>query len=179
MNNDLKRVLIKRKFCSAEYVEEMIFWVNKAREQLSEAVRHFYRFPPKKEDWHDWHPSDWPETWEEKVLKTLSSSEEGMKSAIKQYKQGGNSATVDGWASNISNIFRNMDVAGWKWWDFIPKDFRKDFEISLVKASKIGANITRELSGHWRHPDSVLDEEIAGPIDEVELKRYLRSGESV
>ncbi|WP_157209752.1 hypothetical protein [Marinimicrobium agarilyticum] len=179
MDSNLKKALVRRMFSSTEYIEEMKLWVDKAGEQLSEAVRHFYRFPPQKEDWHNWHRSDWPETWEEKVLQTISSYSEGIKNAIQEHKKSGESALVDGWASTIYNIFRNMDVVGWKWWEYIPKNFREDFEVSLVKASKIGANITRELSGHWRHPDSVLDEEITGPVDEVELKRYLKPGESM
>lgn len=179
MNSDVKRALTKRKFRSVEYIEELSFSVGAARKQLIESLGYLYLLAPKEKWRHGWNLSDWPETWEEKVLQTLSSYDDGVKSALRQYKKNGDRVAIDGWASNISNIFRNMDVVGWKWWDFIPKDFRKDFEVSLVKASKIGANITRELSGHWRHPDSVLDEEITGPIDEVELKRYLMPGESV
>ncbi|WP_027329264.1 hypothetical protein [Marinimicrobium agarilyticum] len=176
MEKEIKRRLLKRKFSSVEYMEEMRDWHQKAIDGLLEGLRNFYRFPPQNEDWHNWHPSDWPETWEKKVLTNLRDIQNSIDDGIVRAKNG-DSSYIDSVAAEIHSIFRNMDVVSWKWWEYINSEYRKRFDDSLVMASKTASNIMRELSDAWKTEESILKEAITGPVDERDLKRYLRPGE--
>lgn len=61
----------------------------------------------------------------------------------------------------------------------MPPSYKKYFNDKLVAASKMASNVVRELAQAWKSEDSILKESITGKVDEEELRRYLRSGESV
>lgn len=176
MDKRVERRLLERKFSSIEYMEEMHEWHQKAIDSLLEALRHFYQHPLQHEDWHNWHQSDWPETWEQRVLTNLRGTQESIKQGIENYRNG-QVSTIRSASGSLHNIFRNLDNVGSGWWKHIPSVYEQDFNEKLVKASKIASNIMRELAKAWKTENSILNERITGPIDEKDLLRYLKPGE--
>lgn len=175
MEKELKRELLKRKFSSVEYMEEMRVMHQKSIDSLNDALKHFYLHPPQHEDWHNWHQSDWPETWEQRVVKNLQGTQKSIESGIDNYKKG-RVSTIRSASGSLHNIFRNLDNVGWGWWKHIPQRYEGDFRFKLGCARDIASNIMDTLSNYWR-ADEILDEEITGQMDEQELLRYLKPGE--
>jgi len=175
MDNDLKRQLLKRKFSSIEYMEEMMDWHERAIESLVSSLQHFYRYPPQIEDWHNWHKSDWPETWEQRVLTNLRDTQKGIEDGIQRAREG-DLSYIESSAAVVHSIFRNLDNVGWGWWDHIDSTYKQEFDDNLVKASKIASNIMWTLAKVWKD-DEILDEEITGVVPDAELLRYLKPGE--
>jgi len=169
---------LERKFSSIEYMEEVCLWHKSSVDALKGALQAFYGASSSLEDWHQWPKSDWPETWESRVLVNLESTQDGIEEGVEKAKKG-DYRYIESVCNEVHNVFRNLSNFGWGWWDHIPSSHKQDFNDKLVKASKLASNIMRELAKAWKTEDSILNEEITGPIDENELKRYLRPGESV
>ncbi|ROQ18492.1 hypothetical protein EDC38_2719 [Marinimicrobium koreense] len=177
MDDNLKRTLLRRKFSSIEYMQEMSVWHRRAIEVLENSLDAFFERSSEQGDWHQWPASDWPETWRDRVLRNLVGTQKGIDEAIQKAIEGDN-GYMEGVASEVHSIFRNLDNFSWGWWDRVSDHYREDFQSSLVKAKKRATNIMDTLSEYWRD-DEILNERITGPIDEEDLKRYLKPGESI
>lgn len=175
MDNALKATLLERKFTSSDYMEEMARLHNASIETLLEAIRYFYGHPPEDEDWHDWHQSDWPETWEKRAVPNFKGTQGGIEEGI-SYARKGDLSYIEGAAGELHSIFGNLDNMGWKWWDYTDPTLKERFLNDLVTANRMASNIYRTTAGYWR-PGAILDDEITGPIDEQDLLRYLKPGE--
>ncbi len=178
MDKELKRTLLSRKFSSVDYMVEMSEWHQKAIGSLKEALNAFFERSSEHGDWHQWPPSDWPETWRDRVLKNMLGTQMSIGAGIDNYKIG-QVSTIRSVSGSLHGIFRNLDNFSWGWWERIPGHFRSEFETNLAEARDRASNIMRELMGAWRTEDSILTPEITGPIDEEDLKRYLKPGESI
>ncbi|RMF19894.1 MAG: hypothetical protein D6758_00765, partial [Gammaproteobacteria bacterium] len=73
---------------------------------------------------------------------------------------------------------KDMDVMGDLWFDYIPKDLAYTVGKPWGKAEQMASNIYYTVGEYWR-PGEITDEEITGLIDEQELLRYLKPGETV
>ncbi|WP_157209747.1 hypothetical protein [Marinimicrobium agarilyticum] len=177
MENSLKKILLNRKFSSVEYMQELSQWHQLAIDSLSAALNEFYLHSSRQQDWHKWPKSDWPETWEQRVLENLKGTQSNLEKGIENYKNG-KVSTIRSVSGSVHNIFRNLDNFGWGWWSHLPSSYRQDFNDKLVKASKIATNIMDTLSDYWKD-DEILNERITGPIDEKDLRRYLKPGETL
>lgn len=176
MNNDLKKMLIQRKFSGVEYMLEMGRWHQYAIDTLTEALSEFYLRYPNQKDWRKWPISDWPQTWEQRVLENLKGTQSNLEKGIENYKNG-KISTIRSVSGSVHNIFRNLDSFGWGWWSHLPSSYKQDFNDKLVKASKMATNIMDTLSNYWKD-DEILNERITGPVDEQDLRRYLKPGEN-
>lgn len=176
MNNRVKTQLLKRKFSSNGYLQEMSDHHKQAIAILRSAIRYFYSHPPQGEDWHDWHRADWPETWEARALPNFNETQEGLDEGI-HYARQGDFSYLEGAAGELHNIFRNLDSLGWKWWDYTDIALKDGFHDHLLTAKKMASLVWWTTGNYWRG-EEILNEEITGPIDEQELLRYLKPGES-
>lgn len=176
MEDALKVILLERKFRSTEYMEEMRVHLKMAIKSLEGAIQYFYAHPPQNENWHTWHQSDWPETWADRAMinlrMTYSSIEDGINNAAQ-----GQYSTISSASGSLHNIFRNLSNMGWKWWDYTDPELKDRFHANLVQARNRASHIWWTTGGYWKAGE-ILDEEITGPIDEQELLRYLKPGET-
>jgi hypothetical protein len=176
MDAKMKEDLLNRKFSSLEYMEEMSEFHKRSLEAMIKALEYFYAHPPA-EDWHTWHRSDWPETWEERALRNFSGMQASIEKGILQFKNTQELTSIEGTAGDLHGIFRDLDNIGFKWWDYVPKTLKDEFHNSLVNARDIASNIWRTVGEYWK-PGSILKESVTGPIDEEELLKYLKPGET-
>ncbi len=177
MDKELKRILLLRKFSSAEYMIEMSEWHRGAIDCLEDSLEAFFERSTEHGDWRQWPASDRPETWRDRVLKNLLKTQESIEIGIKNYSDGQDS-TIRSVSGSVHGVFRNLDNFSWGWWKRIPSRYEAEFRSRLANASDQATNIMDTLSEYWRD-DEILNERITGPIDEEDLKRYLRPGESI
>ncbi len=175
MNDNLKKMLVQRKLSDVEYILEMGRWHQGAIDTLTEALNEFYLHYPNQKDWRKWPISDSPETWEQRVLENLKGTQSNIEKGIENYRNG-KISTIRSVSGSVHNIFRNLDNFGWGWWNHLPTSYKQDFNDKLVKASKMATNIMDTLSDYW-NDDEILNERITGPVDEQDLRRYLKPGE--
>jgi hypothetical protein len=177
MDAKMREILLKRKFSSPEYMEEMGEYHQRSLDAINKALDFFNSNPPK-EDWHEWHKSDWPDIWVQRVKPNFERMQECIESGIKAFVEGGEFSKIRSTTGSLHGIFRDLDNVGFKWWDFVPKVLKDEFHNNLVHARDIASNIWWTVGEYWE-PGEILDEEITGPIDEQELLRYLKPGEKV
>ncbi|WP_295716517.1 hypothetical protein [uncultured Halovibrio sp.] len=176
MEPQLKKKLLLRKFSSIEYMEEFRDYHYRALAAMEEGIEYFYKHPPG-ENWHQWHRSEWPETWEERAVKNFKGMQKSIDEGI-QKAQKDNFSSIRSAAGSFNGISKDMDVMGEKWWGYIPPEFRERFVNNLSAAKQRASNIWRTLGDYWKTPDSVLKETVTGPIDEKDLMRFLEPGET-
>jgi hypothetical protein len=177
MTPEMKKKLLLRKFSSIEYMEELYTYFSKAVDGLYESIEWFSNHPPDV-DWQSWHIGERPEGWEKRAVPNFEGYLESISQGIEDYKKG-DSNRIRGTSNCIMSLSKDMDVLGEKWWDYVDVNVARKFGVNLGKAMEIASNIWRTVGEYWRSPESVLDEEITGPIDEQELLRYLKPGEKV
>lgn len=175
MDKALKRKLLTRKFSSIEYFEGFAKYHRLAVVGLEESIKYFYDNPPE-EDWLLWHISERPDGWESRVVPNFRATQVSIKDGIKKAK-GGDFSYIESTCGSMQGLSKDMDVLDWKWWDFIPREVALNYGGNMNKAKKMASNIWRTVGEYWRTEDSILNEEITGPIDESELIKYLRLGE--
>lgn len=175
MDPQLKKKLLLRKFSSLEYMEEFRDYHRWALEAMEEGIEYFYKHPPS-ENWHQWHRSEWPETWEERAVTNFRDKQKSIVEGIENARNG-KFSTIRSVAGSFTGISKDMDVMGEKWWSYIPAEYEEKFIKNRAAAAKHASNIWRTLGDYWKTPDSVLKETVTGPIDEQDLLRYLKPGE--
>ena len=176
MDDALRKQLLERKFQSHEYMEEMRNSLQEAIDSLVVALQQFHANPPKDEECQQWQKADWPETWEERVLKNLRGMHKSISEGIEQHKKG-DTSYIRSATGSLHGVFGNLDNLGWKWWGHLSSDFENDFRQRLARARDMATNIWWTTGGYWA-PDEILDEQITGLISEADLKRYLKPGEA-
>mgnify|MGYP000445225002 CR=1 FL=1 len=176
MNAQLKKKLLLRKFASIEYMEEFRDYHRGALEAMEEGINYFYRHPPD-EDWHQWHRSEWPETWEERAVANFRGMQRSITEGI-QNAQRSKWSTIRSAAGAFTGISKDMDGMGEKWWSYIPGEYQERFDENLAAAIKRASNIWETVGEYWdENDDDLLKETITGPVDEQDLLRYLNPGE--
>lgn len=174
MNDEIKRELLRRKFTSIEYMEELCHYHRKSLEGLKESIAWFYNHLPDV-DWQGWNIADRPDGWENRAVPNFEGAQKSFEEGIEYFKQGDirymRSAT-----GSLKGIDKDMDNLGRKWLDYVDLETRRKYGVNLGKAKKIASNIYWTLAGSWEG-DEILNEEITGPIDEQDLLRYLKPGE--
>ena len=177
MDATMKEKLLSRKFSSIQYMEEMSKYHRRSLDAMNKALQYFYDHPPA-EDWHTWHRSSWPEIWEQRARPNFERMQKYIDIGIKQYLENGDVKSIRSTAGSLHGIFRDLDNIGFKWWDYVPKTLKDEFHNNLVNARDIASNIWWTMGEYW-DPGEILDEEITGPINEQDLLRYLKPGETV
>jgi hypothetical protein len=175
MDAKMKEILLKRKFSSIEYMQEMVEAHGLAVEGLKEALSQFLdRYPDE-----DNRPpkSGTVDAWGLRVLPNFKGMQEAMESSLKEAKKG-DTWGIRSCVGDLRGLSKDMDGVTWDWLDYIDKEIVEKFSRNLGKAEQHGENLYWTLDDRW-NPGEVLDEEITGPVDEQELLRYLKPGETV
>lgn len=115
--------------------------------------------------------------WENKVLPNFRGMRMNALEALKDINQGDDS-TIEDCTGNLRGLSKDMDGIGEEWWQVVDQMIKDKYFSNLGIAKKMGANIYYTLAKYW-DPGEIFDEEITGPIDEQELLKYLKPGESV
>lgn len=178
MNPELKEKLLQRMFSSPEYMREMERYFNAALEGLYESLEWFEKNPPEGVSWETWHIAEKPEGWRIKAVPNLERLRKGIEEGIERVENGGSDALIRTVANNVMALSRDMDVLGDQWWDYVPQEIAFKYGKNMTKAKKMASNIAWTLGEAWKD-DEILRERITGPIDEQELLKYLKPGESV
>lgn len=178
MDRNLKKKLLLRKFSSFEYMEECRRNFRAALDSLEDALTYFENHYDKS-TWGAWHASEWPSTWRERAQKNLENLHDSLKAGIDKY-QLGDPDQIRGSCNGITALAKDMEGMGNHWWKYIPAEYQHQFTENRRAATIRAANIRRTVGQYWdENDDDLLDEEITGPIDEQDLLRYLKPGESV
>lgn len=176
MDNRIKKELLSRKFSSVEYMEEFRDYLAKAIDGLKESIQWFNDNPPSDVHWQSWHVSDKPEEWERRALpnfeRMLRSADDGIEAAKK-----GNNSIIRSLTGSMQGLSKDMDVLGEKWWDYVDNEVARKFGINLTEAQNRASLIWWTVGDYW-DGNEILDEEITGNIDDQDLLRYLKPGES-
>jgi hypothetical protein len=175
MDAKMKEILLKRKFSSFEYMQEMVEAHGRAVEGLKEALSQFLdRYPDE-----DKRPpkSGAVDAWGLKVLPNFKRMQSSMERALKEARQGDN-WRMSSVVGSLRGLSKDMDGVTWDWWDYVDEEIWEKFSPNLTIAKQHGENIYWTLDDGW-NPGEVLDEEITGPIDEQDLLKYLKPGEKV
>ena len=175
MSPEMKATLLKRKFSSIEYMEEMERLWNQSVAALEKCIDWFYEHN-KDLDLSSWQYADTPMAWEDRVLPNFRMISEGIREGIEMHKKGDSDYICD-ISNNMMSLSKDMDVMGDLWFDYIPKDLAYTVGIPKSQARQMAKNIYYTVGEYWR-PGSILKETVTGPIDEQDLLRYLRPGES-
>lgn len=174
MKDKIKRELLRRKFTSIEYMEELVRFFTLSLEGLKESIDWFYNNPPDV-DWQSWNIADRPDGWENRAVPNFERYLTSIQKGMENYKDG-DSNRIGGTCHCIMSITRDLDNLGEKWWDYVDLETGRKFGVNLGKAQQIASNICWTLA-EVLEDDEILDEEVTGPIDEQDLLRYLKPGE--
>jgi len=172
MTPELRKKLLERMFSSKEYYLRMMDYYAKALEGAEEALAWFDENIPTK----DAHALKTANAWRIRALPNMMGYLKGKDEDIEKYDQG-DLEYMEGTAHNIMTLGRNLDNVGEKWWDYVPLEIARKFGVNLGKAEQMASNIWRTVGDYWKTPESILKENITGPIDEQELLKYLKAGE--
>ena len=178
MNPELKKKLLERMFSSPEYMRQMGAYFDAAMEGLYESLDWFEKNPPEGVDWESWHIAEKPEGWRIKAIPNLERLRKGIEEGIERVENGGSDALIRTVANNIMALSRDMDVLGDRWWEYVPREIAYKWGKNITKADQMASNIWHTI-GDYYDEGEILDEEITGPIDELELLKYLKPGESL
>ncbi len=173
MTPELRKKLLERMFSSKEYYLKMMDYYEKALNGALEAMEWFKSNEPTD----DPGALKTAYAWEVRALPNMLGYLKGKEEDIERYDKG-DPDYVAGTAHNIMTLSRNLDHVGDKWWDYVPKEIAFKYGKNMTKARKMSSNIAWTLGGAWKD-DEILRERITGPIDEQELLKYLKPGESL
>lgn len=174
MTPELRKKLLERVFSSREYYLRMMDYYEKALNGALEAMEWFESNVPTD----DPGALKTAYAWKHRALPNMLGYLKGKEEDLYQYDKG-DPDYVSGTAHNIMTLSRNLDHVGDKWWDYVPLDIARKFGVNLSKAEQMASNIAWTLGGVFKARDSILDEEITGPVDEQELLKHLKPGESI
>ncbi|WP_369600732.1 hypothetical protein AAIA72_12950 [Hahella sp. SMD15-11] len=175
MSPEMKATLLKRKFSSIEYMEEMERLWNQSVAALEKCIDWFYTHN-RDTDLSSWQYADTPMAWEDRVLPNFHRLSESIRRGIENARKG-NTDTIQSVTGSMMGLSKDMDVMGDLWFDYIPKDLAYSCGKPEYEAKQMARNIYYTVGEYWR-PGSILKETVTGPIDEQDLLRYLRPGES-
>ncbi len=175
MTPELRKKLLERMFSSKEYYLRMMDYYAKALEGAQEALAWFDENMPTTDE----HALKTANAWRNRALPNMMGYLKGKDEDIEQYDRG-ELGYMRGTAHNIMTLDRNLDHVGDKWWDYVPQEIAFKYGKNMTKAKKMASNIYRTLGGGFAaRPETITDEQVTGPIDEQELLKYLKPGETV
>ncbi len=158
-------------------MEELADFHQKAVDGLKDCLKWFYEHPPQDVDWQSWHISDRPDGWEKKALPNFEMNQHAFIEGIEKAKIGDLTYIEDATGS-MQGLSKDMDVLGDEWLAYVPSEVIQQYGENMYKARKRASNIWWTVGEYWDNDEEILDEEITGPVDEQELLRYLKPGES-
>ena len=177
MDDELKKKLLQRKFSSVEYMQELRDHFAARLDAMKEAIASFRTHPPEDVDWRGWHVSDRPEGWEDRAVPNFERLLWSIEQGIEDY-QASDPNRIKGTTNSIMGLSKQMDVLGYKWWEYVDKAIVERHGNHANVANKHASNIYYTLTDYWGENDEdILKENITGPIDEDDLRRYLKEGE--
>lgn len=178
MKKEIKEKLLLRKFSSLDYIEEFISHYKGFVIAGINAVAAYRALPiePVYQNNYNEISSD-IELWEKKVLPNFRRMNESADYALKMSKQG-NFDYVDSLAGDLRGLSKDMDGINETFMDYIDSNIKYQYFSNLDQAKIEGDNILWTLSNYW-DPGEILDMKITGPIDENDLIRYLKPGETL
>ncbi|WP_445768121.1 hypothetical protein [Rheinheimera sp.] len=113
--------------------------------------------------------------WHLKVKPNFVRMRQNMQDAIVAAQQG-NFRVIRAAAGSFRGLNKDMDGIREAFMDFIEPDVKaRYFELWTLSHTE-GCNIYYTLSDHW-DTGEILNTEITGPIDELQLLKYLQPGE--
>jgi hypothetical protein len=115
--------------------------------------------------------------WETKVLPNFRGMKINAIEALDDFKRGDNS-TMEDCTGNLRGLSKDMDGIGEKWWQVVDPVTRQSYYNNLKIAGIMGDNILFTIIKGWR-PGELLKESITGPIDDQDLQKYLKPGETM
>ena len=127
---------------------------------------------------NDAHALKTAHAWRSRALPNMMGYLKGKDEDIEKYDQG-ELGYMRGTAHNIMMLECNLDNVGDKWWEYVPEEIVFKYGKNMTQAEKMASNIWRTVGDYWKTPESILKENITGPIDEQELLKYLKPGETV
>lgn len=163
-------------FSSIEYVERFVEHFATAMDAAENGVA-TYKMKPPTDPYliADYQPEI--KQWETKVLPNFRSMKTNAVEALSNYKKGITS-TMRSCTGSFRGLSKDMDGIGEKWWQVVDQKIKDEYFSNLGIARKLGANIYYTLARYWDSGE-IFDEEITGPIDEQDLLKYLKPGETV
>ena len=161
-------------FSSKEYYLRMMDYYAKALEGAQDALSWFDENMPTTDE----HALKTANAWRNRALPNMMGYLKGKDEDIEQYNRG-ELGYMRGTAHNIMTLDRNLDHVGDKWWDYVPQEIAFKYGKNMTKAKKMASNIYRTIGGGFAaRPETITDEQVTGPIDEQELLKYLKPGET-
>ena len=175
MNKQAKKNLLDRKFRTIDY---MILYVDAFKNMvktLEDAMNVFNLTIPANPN----RSTDNFVDWVDRGLPILQGDLVYAQNALIKAKAGKASELVSS-AANLRGLSKDIDSIGGfgQWWQHIDPLHWDTFWHQLDKTQTIGNNINFTISDYW-NDDEILNEEITGPIDDVELLNYLGTNESL
>ena len=176
MNKHAKKILLERKFSSIDYIREYVDGYQNIVEALDAGMKEF-------ELQLQQNPSLNVDNFKQWQQRGAPNIKRGAHNALEHFEKAknGHLTGIASSAGNLRGLSRDVDNIGGfgQWWHEIDSKYWDDFYTSYMETETIGSNIDRQISNAWRTENSILDEEITGPIDEQELLNYLKPGESL
>ena len=176
MKSDLKEKLLLRMFSSIEYIEKFVEHFVAAMDAAEKGVATYKKKPPG--DPHllaGYQPEI--RQWETKVLPNFRRMKINAIEALSNYKNG-KISTMRSCTGNFRGLSKDMDGIGEEWWQVVDPVIRQNYYENLKIAGVMGDNILFTIIKGWR-PGELFKESITGPIEEQDLLRYLKPGETV
>lgn len=163
-------------FSSIEYIERFVEHFVAAMDAAENGVAAYKMKPPiDPKLLANFQPEI--KQWETKVLPNFRGMKINAMEALSNYKKG-KTSTMRSCTGNFRGLSKDMDGIGEEWWQVVDQKIKDEYISNLKIARKLGANIYYSLAKYWDSGE-ILDEEITGPIDEHDLLKYLKPGETV
>ena len=177
MNEQLKIILLKRKFQSIPYFEEFIKNYKAFLKTGLQALDIYLKY---RQEHPEFEPNNTllreEDFWIDRVKPNFEGMHYRADEALELAKQGDNS-TLDSLAGSFRGISRGFDGIEENFMDVATPEMRKEY-LRLYKLTiRQACNIEKTINNWWKDT-SIVDEEITGPIDEQELLNYLEPGEN-
>lgn len=176
MKAEMKERLLLRMFSNLEYNEKFVRHYVDSMDAAEEGMAQYKAHPPTDLKTQV-ELKGTISMWEDRALPNFRRMRGG---AIKAFQdaQNGDFSTIRSCAGNLRGFGKDMDGISDDWWPYVDKAIREKYFLNLKAAMTTGNNIYLTLSDYW-DPGQPLKEAITGPIDERELLKYLKPGESV
>ena len=181
MNQTLKITLLKRKFQSQEYIEEFIA---NYQQFIQTGLDAFDAYKAYRQRHPEFKPNDvitFEESfWENRVIPNFTRMFHSSESTLERAKNNEINYLdyVDGLAGDFRGLSRGFDGVGETFMEVVQTGLEDKF-LRQWKQTSRQATVIESTINSWWEDDEILDEEITGPIDESELLKYLKAGESM
>ncbi|WP_299200712.1 hypothetical protein [uncultured Amphritea sp.] len=178
MNQTLKITLLKRKFQSLEYIEEFI---TNYQQFIQTGLDAFDAYKAYRQRHPEFKPNDvmaFEESfWENQVKPNFHGMLQRSTEALSSAKKG-KTTTARSLAGSFRGLSRGFDGVGETFMEVVQTGLEDKF-LRQWKQTSRQATVIESTINSWWEDDEILDEEITGPIDESELLKYLKAGESM